>query len=68
MLDVIDLSVPFPQTPPDGSNSLGCSLMEMDKPVAFEHEVDFEAAPALRLHHRKAGGVHYTAKVRWLKE
>jgi len=39
LLNVIGLSVAFPQTPPDGTNSLGCSHMEMDT-VALKHKVD----------------------------
>ena len=51
------------QEPTDDTQSLGCALMPLDRPVAFEHEVDFEPAPPLRLHHRPSGGVHYTVKV-----
>lgn len=51
------------QEPPDGTKSLGCTLLPLDRPVEFEHEVDFEEAKPLKLHHRKSGGVHYNAKV-----
>lgn len=52
------------QEPPDGTKSLGCTLLPLDRPVGFEHEVDFEPAPPVKLHHRsKGGGIHYNAKV-----
>lgn len=56
-------SSPFSQEPPDGTRSQGCSLLPLDRPVAFEHEVEFESKPLLKAHSRQGAGVHYNAKV-----
>ena len=51
------------QEPPDGTRSQGCSLLPLDRPVAFEHEVDFEPQPPLKPTSRHGSGVQYNAKV-----
>ena len=56
-------TVPSSQEPPDGTRSQGCSLLPLDRPVAFEHEVEFEPQPSLKPHSRQGSGVQYNAKV-----
>jgi hypothetical protein len=54
------------QEPPNNTSSHSCSLLPLDRPVNFEHEVEFEPQPLLQPRSRQGAGVHYNAKVRGL--
>ena len=53
------------QAPTDDKAALGCTLLALDKPVALEHEVDFEVSNAKEKapQHPAGGGTRYVAKV-----